>query len=129
MKAFFEYMALCESHEVTFATLDDCFLGWARWAIDAHEIYTDEEQAEACIVRAEKAGDNFKLRSMPVLSFRTYINGLAFVHKAFAHSQSIVVISSSQFPKLRDFLAPILTRALDRKAANWKGIVCVPVVV
>jgi hypothetical protein len=103
--------------------LDDSFLGWDRWSLDLREMYSDEEQIAACLrARAEKAGDTFKLRSMPVLSFRTYINGLAHLFKVSVQTPQAIVISSiTQFPKLNAFLAPLLSRAMDKKAANWKG--------
>ena len=36
-KAFLDYISVCEAHGVQHSTLDECFLGWARWTIDAKD--------------------------------------------------------------------------------------------
>eukprot|EP00667_Euglena_gracilis_P030859 EG_transcript_43523 len=54
---FTEYMGVCAAHGVQHATLDECSLGWARWCIDARELYSTPQQQLACVaVRTERAG-------------------------------------------------------------------------
>eukprot|EP00667_Euglena_gracilis_P025067 EG_transcript_29214 len=72
LNCFLDYMGVCAAHWAQHDSLDDCFLGWARWCIDATELYSTPEQQQVCVAaRTEKAGANFRVRSMPVLSFRS----------------------------------------------------------
>jgi hypothetical protein len=101
LNCFTEYMGVCAAHGVQHATLDDCFLGWARWCIDARVLYATPEQQLACVAaRTERAGTYFRVRSMLVLSFRTYLNALVFLYKVSDRDgPPIVASSASQFPK------------------------------
>jgi hypothetical protein len=122
VKAFLDYFSICETHNVKFATLDDVFVGWARYAITASQIYATDEQVESCLqVRQEKAGDA-KLQSMAVLSFRTYVNSVASTFKSVAGENHIIVPSSlKQFPQYNEYMGPLLVRARAKQTVDWGG--------
>ena len=72
----------------------------AGFIIDACGVYSDQEQVDACLCAwQEKVSETQSLCSTPVLSFRTCINGLAFVFKCFARAAQLVVFSSSSVYK------------------------------
>jgi hypothetical protein len=123
LKTFLQYIAVCEVHGVKHASLDDCFVAWGRWSIHAQELYPTPEQADICVAaRKEKAGADVPLRSMPVLTFRTYINSVAFLYKMSQRSfQPIVPSSVAQFPNFNAFFNPLLTKALAAKVPGWSG--------
>jgi hypothetical protein len=86
-------------------------------------LYSTPEQQQVCVAaRTEKAGANFRVRSMPVLSFRSYVNSLAYLFKVSDRTTAPIVPSSvSQFPKFNAFFKPLLTKALGGKAVGWQG--------
>ena len=62
LNAFFEYMSVCEAHRVNHSSLEDCFLGWTKWSVDAYELYADKAKALVWIAaRKEKAGTQFRI--------------------------------------------------------------------
>jgi hypothetical protein len=86
-------------------------------------LYATPEQVDICIAaRTEKAGADFRVRSMPILTFRSYINSVAFLYKTSERSsQPIVPSSLGQFPNFNAFFNPLLKKAFAAKVPGWKG--------
>jgi hypothetical protein len=123
LKCFLEYIDVCNRHGVVFASLDEVLVGWARWCIDARELFKTQQEADAWVkTRQEKAGKDGRLRSMPVSSFRTYVNAVSNIYKALAPVFAIIVPSSvSQFPQFNALMRPLVTHERAKKAQEAKG--------
>jgi hypothetical protein len=123
VRAFLEYLEVCHENKVDHASLDDCFVGWARWSLRPTDLFATPEAQQACTaVREQKAGKTFKLRCMPVASFVTNLNDTARVYKQFAGTLPVVVTSSlKQFPKLTSFMRPLIARGREQQLSRWQG--------
>ena len=63
VRAFLEYMEVCTAHNAQHACLDECLLGWARWAVDVKELYADPKvRARALQQRTDLAGKQYKIQ-------------------------------------------------------------------
>ena len=121
--AFLDYVDLCEGHSAKYPSLDEMLVGWAKWSVSANDLYdTPEERAECLLKRSAKAGEDHKIRSMPATSFTTYLNDLARVYKRSAGTLPVVTISPlRQFPRLNQFLCPVVSRSKGKRVARWSG--------
>ena len=120
---FLDYVAVCAAHSVTHDTLDSLFMGWARWVVDAKHLAESPDQVETLLAaRKTKAGANFRVYAMPVLSFRTYCNALARMYQRYGpKDRSIVPSSVKQFPGFNGLMSGVITRFRGTKASNWKA--------
>ena len=71
VKAFLEYLDVCAANNVSYETLDECLVGWARWTIKSEEQYASAEVREACNAKKQAiaTGAGAKIRHMPAASF------------------------------------------------------------
>ena len=123
VKAFLEYLDICAANNVSFETLDDCFVGWARWTIKTEELFASAEARDTWNVKKqEKARAGAKIRNMPAASFVTYANDMARVYRhVCAPLPRIIPSSEKQFPKYNLFMQPLLKDSKERDVAKWKG--------
>jgi hypothetical protein len=121
VKAFLEYLDVCAANNVSHETLDECFVGWARWTIKTEEQFASVEAREACNAKKKEiaSGAGAKIRNMPAASFVTYANDMARVYRhVCAPLPRIIPSSEKQFPKFNLFMQPLLKDSKERDVAK-----------
>jgi hypothetical protein len=118
------FAQFCEACGATYTTLDAFLTAWAQWVISPAHLFDTEAEQKACEERRkEQAGRRFKCSSLPVGTFRTYLNAVA---RAYSQSGSpiggndVVIVPSSlrQFPNLNATLKPVITRSRATRAVT-----------
>ena len=111
------FAKLCADAGAQYASLDEWLISWAKWVIEPQELCDKLEDAEAVTERrkVQCAEGGYKLFSIPVTSFKTYLNACGRAHNQVSETR-IVVSSNHQFQELQLFLSECVRRYRSRKA-------------
>ena len=109
-----EFEALRPHKGVVLGSLDDWFVGWAKFVIVSTAQFSEESKQTECVaLKTELCGAEYTACNWSPASFRTYVNSIAAAFKA-SGGGSFVPSGLGQFPFNR-FMNGCVTRyALTR---------------
>ena len=100
-----------------YSNLDEWFISWGRMTISAAHLHDKPANiAETMLNRREKCGDKYRCYSLPVASFKTYLNAVCRVSTAAGHP--LVMTSTRQQPNFQIFMAGAIRRSRQSKAVQ-----------
>ena len=110
-----EFFRLCTHSNAQYGTLDEFFISWARYAMNATDLCSAAGDVEAIQQQRQVHVQNgFKAYSLPTGSFKTYVNAVCRVASENGH----VVVSTShkQLPQFQMFMSDPIARFRQEKA-------------
>ena len=118
-----QFADLCLHQAATYPTLDAFFVAWGQWVLHPSQLFdTSAEQDQCMQQRVQQAQDKFKVFSVPVGTFRTYVNAAARAYTtqvaALPDNKPIVPSSVKQFPEYATFLRGVIQRSRAVQAVN-----------
>ena len=116
-----QFADVCLQQAATYDTLDAFFVAWGQWVLEPSQMFDTAAEQEQCMQqRVQQAGDRFKVYSVPIGTFRTYMNAAARAYMAqvapIPNHKPAVPSSVKQFPEYARFLRAVITRARGAKA-------------
>jgi hypothetical protein len=120
VRAFLEFVKLCDALGAKYESLDDMFIGWGRWAIRTPDLWADASNAASTLARRKEqaAAHDLRVTAWPPSSFRTYVNAVARVYKRAAPTSILVPSSERQFPAFNVFFEQVHGRERSFRASS-----------
>ena len=125
-RCFDTFCRFAQHANAVYPDLDHFFVAWARWVISPHDLFPNDEQAAECLARRkQQAGEQFRVWTLPTISFRTYVNALARLFTREARGgqalQTVVPTSVKQFPHFCACMGELTTRLRGEQTTTWKS--------